>query len=264
MAHELTPNSYTAANSSGVAAGLSFEDALLRALYEAIERDAFMLVWLNRMRMPRVDLRTIPGKYRERILAIEMLDYKIHFVDITVDLTPVMLAIAVSESVRPSLALGAGSGARLEQAIGKALSEVEQQLYWAWRRPEIARSISDPKEVRNVLDHMALYASPEHLSKANFLWTGELRPFRQSGWHSEDILAVAHELKQHGIEIAVLDVTPPYLKAAGVWVIRAIPLGLVPISFGYGTEPLGTERIQRMVGRKTPWPGAIPFTHPFA
>ena len=264
VGHELTPNVYTAANSSGVAAGLSFEDALLRGLYEAIERDAFMVVWLSRMRMPRIDHNTIPGEYLARTLSLEALGYHVHFVDITLDIAPVVLVIAESKTAEPALVLGAASGPHLEQAVGKAFSEAEYQLYWTLRHSDHVRTLRDPKEVKGVLDHMALYASSEHLSKAAFLWGGEMLPMRKQSSEGTDVWALVEKLKQHRIATAVLDLTPEYLKKAGVWVVRALPLGLVPISFGYGNEPLGMKRHRQMARQGTPWPHNRPFTHPFA
>lgn len=264
VGHQITPNPYTTANSSGAAAGLGFEDAFLRGLYEAIERDAFMVMWLSRTSMPLIDQRTIPEDCRERVRFIESLGYRMYFVDITLELVPVVLAVGVSEKVRPSLVLGAASNTDIGKAIEKTLSEVEHQLYWERRDPENLYSISDATKVSGVMDHMALYASPEHLSKATFLWSGETRPMNRPNSDIQDTSAVVEKLKQHGIETVVLDLTPEYLKKAGVWVVRTIPLGLIPISFGYGTEPLGMARYMEMAKRGNPWPGPVPFPHPFS
>lgn len=264
VGHEFSQNPYTATNSSGVAAGLTFEDALLRGIYEAIERDAFMVVWLSRASMPLIDQRTIPDDCQERARSLELLGYRMYFVDITLGLAPVVLAAGVSEKVRPSLVLGAASNYDVEKAVRKALSEVEHQLYWEWRNPKNIHSISDPTEVKGVMDHMALYASSEHLSRAAFLWGGATQPMNKSDFNTQNASTIVEKLRQQGIETAVLDFTPEYLKKAGVWVVRAIPLGLIPISFGYGMEPLGMARYAEMAKRGNPWPGPIPFIHPFS
>lgn len=262
--HELAPNPYTAASSSGVAAGLSLEDALLRALYEAIERDAFMVTWLNRASMPLIDQQTIPEECRERIRSLESIGYRLYLVDITLEFSSVVLALAVGEQVQPALVLGTAANPNTEKAVSKALGEVENQLYWERRNPENMHSISDPAEVNGVLDHAALYASPEHLPKAAFLWSGKTRPINRSNSCIQDPSTLVEKLKQHGIETAVLDLTPEYLKRAGVWVVRVLPLGLIPISFGYGNEPLGMARYRQTARMGTPWPKSTPFTHPFA
>jgi hypothetical protein len=181
-------------------------------------------------------------------------------------LLTVVLAMAVSKTLRPSLVLGAASGSSASALIGKALSEVEYQLYWKWRNPENTRSIVDQTDVHRVLDHTALYASPEHLSKAEFLWSGKMQTLEKmySNSFPDNLSILTHVLTQRGIELAVLDLTPPYLRKVGVWVVRAIPLGLVPISFGYKMEPLAMERCKKLAKRGSPWSNGIPFTHPFA
>ena len=264
VGHEFSQNPYTATNSSGVAAGLTFEDALLRGIYEAIERDAFMVVWLSRASMPLIDQRTIPNDCQERVRFLESLGYSMHFVDITLEFIPVVLAAGVSEKVKPFLVLGAASNPDVGKAVRKALSEVEHQLYWEWRNSENIHSISDPTEVKGVLDHMALYASSEHLSKATFLWGGETRPMNESNSNAQNASTIVEKLRRQRIETAVLDFTPEYFKKAGVWVVRAIPLGLIPISFGYGMEPLGMARYMEMAKLGNPWPRNLPFPHPFS
>jgi ribosomal protein S12 methylthiotransferase accessory factor len=264
VGHEIAPNPYTAASSSGVAAGLTFEDTLLRALYEAVERDAFMVAWLSRTSMPLIDQQTISEDCMKRVHSMESLGYRMYFVDITLELAPVVLAVGVSQKVRPSLVLGAASNPDIEKAIEKSLSEIEHQLYWERKDPENIYSISDPIEVKGVLDHMALYVFTEHLSKAAFLWRGEARPINRSSSGIQNASTIVEKLNQHGIQTAILDLTPEYLKKAGVWVVRAIPLGLIPISFGYGMEPLGMARYTKMAKRGSLWPRNLPFPHPFS
>ncbi len=187
-----------------------------------------------------------------------------YFVDITLEFFKVVLAVGVKEEVRPSLVLGAASNPNIENALGKSLSEIEHQLYWRWRDSESIRTIFKPTEVNKISDHVALYASTRHISKAAFLWKGEVLPMRELSFKDADVWIAIEKLRQYGIETAVLDLTPEYLKNAGVWVVRAIPLGLIPISFGYGMEPLGMSRYRQMAKRGNPWSNTIPFPHPFS
>ncbi|MDP2641442.1 MAG: YcaO-like family protein [Candidatus Yanofskybacteria bacterium] len=266
LPEELAPNRYTFANSSGVAAGLTWEDAFARGLCESIERDAFMLVWFARLSMPRIDSHTVPEEQRVRVDMLESLGYRVYLVDMILSPAPTILAIAVSEKERPSLVLGAAANFNKELAVAKALSELEHQLYWEWRNPGNVYIITDQEEVRGVLDHMALYASPKHLDKASFLWKGGLIPFSENPEDEKLTLQIVIErLGKEGIrEIATADLTPQHLKEAGVSVVRAIPLGLVPISFGYGMEPLGMPRYRKVAGQSSWWSEGHPFTHPFA
>ena len=258
-------NPYTFANSSGVAAGFSFEEAVLRGVYEAMERDAFMVTWINRQSMPRIQIDTLPEEERFRVRNIEELGYKLHLVNLTLDLAPVVLAVAVHETEKPALTLGAASNLNFLDAIKKALSEVEYQLYWTLRHPDHIRTIKNQKEVTNVLDHMGLFSSQKHLSKAQFLWEGpEVLCPSLDGDNPDELGRLLQTLEAFGEKLVVADLTPPLLKEFGVYVIRSIPIGLVPISFGYGMEPLGSPRLSKVDLPGNPWPRQKPFTHPFA
>ena len=56
--------------STGLACARSLEEAVLKGLYELVERDAFMIAWLNRLPFPRVDIESNPSLrrlYQERL-----------------------------------------------------------------------------------------------------------------------------------------------------------------------------------------------------
>ena len=116
---------------------------------------------------------------------------------------------------------------------------------------------------------MALYSSVEHLSKASFLWQGKVQPLTCERNECYDELEVLSGIFiSQGKEVIVADLTPPDMKSDNIWVVRAIPLGLVPISFGYGMEPLGMQRIvatpRHLSLSRHLWQYNKPFTHPFA
>ena len=57
-------------------------------------------------------------------------------------------------------------------------------------------------------------------------------------------------LQRKGLPLISLDLTPPRaaLGGAPLQVVRAIVPGLIPLSFGYGTEPLGSPQVEALVG----------------
>ncbi|OGC47602.1 hypothetical protein A2886_02335 [candidate division WWE3 bacterium RIFCSPHIGHO2_01_FULL_42_13] len=264
----VTPRLYTYSNSSGVAGGFSFESSLIGGLFEAIERDAYMITWVNRISHPLIRRDCLSSDQNAKVERIKSVGYEVHLVNMTMDLTPVVLAVAVSESGQTCLLLGMSSRPTLSSAIGRALDELEQQLYWDFRKDHTVYTLKDPTKVQSTEDHAALYASSTHLRKAEFLWSGKPENPNKGGDEKFQRLDNLVELlKTRDVETYALDLTPPDMKEAGVHIIRAIPQGLVPISFGYGTEALGMRRlatVPKATGlSKKSWQNGV-FTHPFA
>ena len=48
--------------STGCAAEVSYERALLSAIYEAIERDAISITWLQKLALPRIQIDNVPAE----------------------------------------------------------------------------------------------------------------------------------------------------------------------------------------------------------
>lgn len=263
----LSPNIYTYANSSGVASGFSFQDTLLRALYEVIERDAFMITWINRLTMPKISHSSLPKDIKKRIKDIEKKGYTIHLIDITLDIANVVLAVVFK--LNPAiLIIGSACNMSKLKAVYKALNEIEMGLYWETKEKTKKLVPISPEKVKNTLDHVKLYRSLEYLQKASFLWQGlfvNLNLSRLKISNELDALVKLFQEKQR--EILVSNLTTPDLKKAGVYVLRAISPGLVPISFGYQMEPMGMERITDVARDlripTNPWNNNKPLPHPF-
>lgn len=263
----LSPNLYTYANSSGVASGFSFPDALLRALYELIERDAFMVAWINRLTMPKISRSSLPKDIRKRIKNIEKKGYTVHLVDITLDLANVVLAVVFK--LNPAI-LVIGSACNMSQlkAVYKALDEIETGLYWETKEKTKKLIPISPKKVKNTFDHVKLYRSLKYLQKASFLWQGIFVDLKLNQLIiNNELDALVELLRKKHREILVSNLTTPNLKKAGVYILRAISPGLVPISFGYQMEPMGMERIANVVRDlripTNPWKNNKPLPHPF-
>jgi ribosomal protein S12 methylthiotransferase accessory factor len=105
--------------SNGLAAGPSLDAAILGGLYELIERDAFLLTWMNRLPAPHVDYAGIGG-IADRIrshyarFGVEALVF-----DLTTDIgVPVMMAMAVDRSGEgPAVVVGLGCHDRRPEAL---------------------------------------------------------------------------------------------------------------------------------------------------
>ncbi|WP_290474167.1 YcaO-like family protein [Leifsonia sp. 71-9] len=118
--------------SNGLACGIQFVEAQLSGLFEAIERDAFMLVWYNRLSLPHLDIESDPRLARlvERHIGPTGLD--LHLIDLSgLSGVPTVLAVVrnLHSDVAP-LALGAASAATAERAAEKAAFEGLHTRTW--------------------------------------------------------------------------------------------------------------------------------------
>jgi len=239
--------------SNGLAAGPGLSAAVLGGLYELIERDAFLVGWMNRLPVRRVDYSGMAG-IAARIRAhygrfgIEALAF-----DLTTDVgVPVMLALAVDRSGNgPAVVAGLGCHLNPAVALKKALMEVcqvrpSQSLKFAKSPPwEKLKGYGD---VKTLEDHAGFAAIPGNLREFDFLSNNgvsriEDLPNGSAGEVEADLARSVALLRAAGCRVAYVDLTTPDVAPFGISVVRAIATGLQPIHFGAGEERLGGRRL---------------------
>ncbi|MDQ4067797.1 MAG: YcaO-like family protein, partial [Thermoproteota archaeon] len=119
--------------STGHASACSYSDALLRGIYEIIERDAFMISWLNQLPIPKINIHSssfIAPIFHERFER-DHLQYT--FYNMTTDLeVPSIFCLLIDQSRDPPLiCTGGASNIDPEKAALKALVEATQTYQWA-------------------------------------------------------------------------------------------------------------------------------------
>ncbi|MFH1671596.1 MAG: YcaO-like family protein [Candidatus Portnoybacteria bacterium] len=237
---------YTLANSSGMAAHFDYQTAVREAVLELSERDAFMVVWFNRLSRSLIDTCSLPESMQKRIASIESLGRKVYLIDISLDLFPVVLAVSTSEEKRPTFICGAGSETDPLKATDKALTELEVSTYFSYSGKLPPKE--DLNDIRFPSDHAALFYERANLGRTRFLFgSPEKIPLKEVGGYQEDAsLAGMHSyLTRRGFEVVVADLTPPEVKRfdPAISVVRVFLPGIVPIYFGTDLIPLGMERL---------------------
>ncbi|MFG2996935.1 TOMM precursor leader peptide-binding protein [Streptomyces sp. NPDC048340] len=240
--------------SNGCAIGSCAEEALLGALLELIERDAFLLAWYGGLRLPEIDLASVPGRaVRAMADRAALQGYDVHAFDNRIDLAvPVVTALAVRRDGGPGLySFGAGAALDPADAVEAALSEVLTYIphlprQVAERRGELEAMARDFGRVRHLKDHAQLYGLPAMapyvrpyrepravlpLDEAYRSWsrppTGDLR---------DDLLACVAELTSAGHDVIAVDQTTPEQRRMGLSTVCAVVPGLLPIDFGWSRQ----------------------------
>jgi ribosomal protein S12 methylthiotransferase accessory factor len=241
-------------NSNGLAAGPDLDYAVLHALYECIERDAFLITWMARLPAPEVHFTgAIP-------LATSIHDHflrygvKIRMFRMCTDIAVhTMLAIALDQTGSgPAAIIGLGCDASPSRASLKALFEICQAHAGETRRyreePPRER-LKKPEDVRTLEDHSAWYTIPEHLDGLSFLLENgrserlaELPDYSAAN-RQLDLENCLASLKQAGCTPLYMDLTTPDIAGYRLKVVRGAATGLQPIHFGWGQERLGGRRL---------------------
>lgn len=245
---------FTIPTSSGLAAGPDRQSAVLAALYELVERDAFLITWLNRLPSPRVDCAKATGVAGAICRHYARFGIETFVFDVTTDISiPVMMACTLDRSGSgPSVVVGLGCNLHPAIALERALMEVSQVRVGAvpkFRTKGPAEHLRTYTDIHTLEDHSGFAALPANLQEFSFLFeAGRTRdPAKlqnlSTGSVTGDIQRCRTALEAVGSTVAYVDLTQPDLEPFKIKVVRAIAPGTQPIHFGFGEERLGGIRL---------------------
>jgi ribosomal protein S12 methylthiotransferase accessory factor len=238
--------------SNGTACGASLADAILGALLECIERDAFMLTWRSRLSLPRIEssiseTTTVDEQYFGPSGArYDVLDLS------SFHRVPTCLAI-VHSGLSGALGIGAASAARPEDAWRRALREGFASR--AWFKHERLNETgpiwpSGAHEVEDFKDHFFFYGDPDRREALRFLsdseetiGIGDIEPLVESDADAQ-IVQIVSSLRDHGIDAYYVDLTAAEVATVGLRVVRVVCPQLCAPDTGYGIRFLGNPRLQ--------------------
>jgi len=118
---------------TGAAAGLDISDALYRGICEVVERDAFIITYLNRLSPPLVDLSSLKSDLIGTLLArFDYANLEVYVFNITTDIPiPVFLCLLIDRTgVGPAISVGAKASLNPEEAILGSIEESQQSRHW--------------------------------------------------------------------------------------------------------------------------------------
>ena len=266
--------------SNGAACHPSFHHAIVNGLYETVERDALMTVWLNRLSLPRVELdgRTAGTPARRELALISL---ECEYVDLTTDFEiPVMLGVLRDRANPDFYLLDMVASLDADRLLDKLHRELAQFTYPYLIDPaHYRRPVTDSMEADDVAtfpDQLAFYQRRDKHPLAAFLTAspsthafGEgpfCAPFPDIRAEMRELVA---RLARRGHEVLVVDCTTPLLKSLGLHAVKVLVPGLQPLNAGHRYRVLGGRRaleLPRLLGLATrdmttselnPWP------HPF-
>lgn len=259
--------------STGLACGATYEDAVLSALSEVVERDAFTLTWQAMLSPPRVDPRHLSTHVSDLIERFQQVGLKIHLIDITSDVgCPTVLSVAEGfVETSPAVAVAAASHPDPEIAARKSLEELAHTRKYAAQvmdyLPELPVDVENGHPlVDDQRGHLRYYCPQSAKKAARFLWSGEasvsLANASRLPGPGLDCLVTA--VAAIGQDVVAVDLTSPDVVDLGLSVVRVIVPGFHPLQMGHANRSCGGRRLSaalRAAGREPDHDN--PHPHPF-
>lgn len=269
--------------STGLAAGLTQEAAILSGLYEVVERDAFAISWLFRQVLRKVLVDD--AGLRAKLLSafdIDRSDVRLDLFDLTLDLpiTSILAILRRPAEFGPALCLGAASRLGPRDAVRKSLLELGQGL--PYLRTLMAQdkdwvAAEDFSDLTSFDHHLMLYNKKPKMAAEALAFYDSAReellssiPDRSTGRLKGDVERCVDLLRQAGHEVIVVDLTTPDLQEAGFSVVRVLVPGLVPLHGDHTLPYLGVARLREVPWRlgwvdrdRDPLATINPLPHPF-
>ncbi len=219
------------ATSSGVAAGVSKEDAIIRATAELIERDAIIRTYLKRESpnvVPEVLLPIDVCAEKRRLENSGWTKKKIYTLCLP-GYIPTALTV-ITNSMYPFAVFGAAASfISFRDAIRKSFDEAEYN-HWDFAEHEDEGHIYLPRRaVVDPYDHGVFYAGLlSRCLNLSWLWSGEELT------DIPEVCSFADAIRDLDLISVVLSKRSNLTKDIPLWVIRILSPKLIPISYGNG------------------------------
>jgi ribosomal protein S12 methylthiotransferase accessory factor len=228
--------------------------AVVGGLMEIVERDALTLMWLHRMRLPRLvfDNESIGQQHREAVRRGQVPHLETQIFDATTDLgIPVLYGIQLAEHDRHlSQLVAATCDADAGRAIAKLYREMASVRVALRTMASGERAFAD--EAISVVAGALAMGGKEKRQRFDFLLDGP-RPQRRI----EDLPAppgtqppvvlnwLLDRLHPAGCEVIVVDITTDEAIQVGATAVRVLVPQLMPLSFDRHGRYLAHPRLWR-------------------
>jgi ribosomal protein S12 methylthiotransferase accessory factor len=251
--------------SNGCALGGSLEEAIFHAILEVVERDSFLMAWYAQLPLPRLDLSSANDKElqlmvdRVRVVA----GYDLYFFNSTMEHgIPSVWAVAKNRKQKGlNLICAAGAHPDPIRAVKSAIHELAGMMLTLDEKLEANRKkyekmLYDPFSVQQMEDHGMLYGLPEAEERLQFLLDDNrpLRTFEEEfKWQTkstdltDDLQDILQKFRRLNLEVIVVDQTTPVTKRNGLYCVKVLIPGMLPMTFGHHlTRLTGLERVLRV------------------
>lgn len=222
--------------STGVAAHTDFTTAVVAAICEVIERDAIAMTWLAKLELPNLLFHeAAPAEFAPKLEFANRNEIRHFFFDATTDVGVPTVYLLQLKDGDPNAAqfVNCATGFCAWECCAKLVRES------ACGRTQVELGIPYPDSFDKFvsLTHGASYmGKPERRGEFDFLLNsttsrkiGEMK-VEGVNTEAEKLRYLVQRFNELGMEILLVDLTTDELRDAGLWVVRAVIPGLVPMT----------------------------------
>jgi len=243
--------------STGAAGGGCLSSAITRGILEIVERDAFIIYYLNKLPGYKVNLKSIPDK-RIRLILQTLKRYKLeaHVIDITTDLCiPSFLSIVIDRTqIGPAIQMGLKSALNPIDAIVNSLQEAVHVRNWARQvhEDEYKENITiDPINIKTIKERAMFWYKTEMLKYLDFWLNQEETSLRHESlfintYSGKELNLLNEIFNKNKYSVYYVDLTLPQLEKSGYKVVKVIIPQLQPFYLHERYKCLGGKRLHEV------------------
>lgn len=234
---------------TGVAAHVSFESAMLSAINEMIERDAIAMTWLAQLPLPKIEItKPVPSGLAPNLERLNKSLVQQHFFDATTDIgMPIAYTVQTLDG-HPYVGqyVNCAAGPDPIVNIAKTIREAAPARFVfkeGYKHPD------DVQDFSELEDGAAYLGTPDKRDAFNFLLKSEnSRDIKKlEKWPGVDdkqkLQHLLSELKSRNMQVIAVDLTTDELRELGIWVVRVVIPDLMPMSATQRARFLGHPRL---------------------
>lgn len=253
---------------SGAAASLSQDDAILHGIAEVFEREAFLITYLNRLTPPRVNLKN-SGKTLKNLAEV----FKQFYLNLDVYVLPtdapisIMLAVITDETgIGPAVSVGARAHFDPIRAVVDAVLEAHHTRVAIRKRIELGAVLpQDATEIRQPSDHALFWVPTFRAKEIDFLKGGKDVELTAGSGANTNLGKLLGFCREKGIELIWVKFKVPIFEECGLYMGKIIAPELhplftderfpyyggrrlyqLPVELGYRKEPLREEMLNHV------------------
>lgn len=264
---------------TGLGTGVNATDAIVSGILELIERDAFMISYLNKMSPPVIDIEHLSAQDKEIEYIYQRFSkygLRAHIIELPTDFPVYVFAVLLEDCIGtgPVWAVGASADTNQRQAIIDALSEAfTVRIFIRYKQ----NSIQLPSDIRalNQDTRLIFWSKPENKDKLRFFVEGPTKKILLPDKGLDDKAHIRHSasslemlrnsFKELGTDVVSVNLSHPAAQTAGLHTYMTVAPELQPLHLFERMPYISGERLQSVPAKLGYRARKVIFTepHPF-